>query len=81
MRGTNATRLQPIAILITFKLNQLSIHKMSFSQLFKILKGRFSDDFLWQRFGAVAENDLSKREVLDLGTDREPFVADRKLRL
>ena len=32
-------------------------------------------------FGAVAENDLSKREVLDLGTDREPFVADRKLRL
>ena len=31
-------------------------------------------------FGAVAENDLSKREVLDLGTDREPFVADRKLR-
>ena len=31
--------------------------------------------------GAVAENDLSKREVLDLGTDREPFVADRKLRL
>ena len=32
-------------------------------------------------FGAVAENDLSKREVLDLGTDREPFVADLKLRL
>ena len=31
-------------------------------------------------FGAVAENDLSKREVLDLGTDREPFVAYRKLR-
>ena len=30
-------------------------------------------------FGAVAENDLSKREVLDLGTDREPFVADRKI--
>ena len=30
---------------------------------------------------AVAENDLAKREVLDLGTDREPFVADRKLRL
>ena len=29
-------------------------------------------------FGAVAENDLSKREVLDLGTYREPFVADRK---
>ena len=32
-------------------------------------------------FCAVAENDVSKREVLDLGTDREPFVADRKLRL
>ena len=32
-------------------------------------------------FGGVAENDLSKREVLDLGTDRVPFVADRKLRL
>ena len=32
-------------------------------------------------FGAVAENDLSKREVLDLGTDRESFVADRNLRL
>ena len=31
-------------------------------------------------FGAVAENDLSKREVLDLSTDREPFVADRNLR-
>ena len=31
--------------------------------------------------GAVAENDLSKREVLDLGTDREPFVADRKLHI
>ena len=30
-------------------------------------------------FGAVAENDLSKREVLDHGTDREPFVADLKL--
>ena len=28
--------------------------------------------------GAVAENDLSKREVLDLGTAKEPFVADRK---
>ena len=28
-------------------------------------------------FGAVAENDLSKREVLDLCTDREPFVADQ----
>ena len=24
-------------------------------------------------FGAVADNDLSNREVLDLGTDREPF--------
>ena len=32
-------------------------------------------------FGAVAENDLSKRGVLDHGTGREPFVADRKLRL
>ena len=32
-------------------------------------------------FGAVAEHNLSKREVLDLGTYREPFVADRKLRL
>ena len=31
--------------------------------------------------GAVAENYMSKREVLYLGTDREPFVADRKLRL
>ena len=32
-------------------------------------------------FVAVAENDLSQREVLDLSTDREPFVAGRKLRL
>ena len=24
-------------------------------------------------FGAVVENDLSKREVLDLGTDSEPL--------
>ena len=31
-------------------------------------------------FHSFAENDLSKREVLDLGTDREPFVSDRKLR-
>ena len=38
----------------------------------------FGSEF--HRFGAVAENDLSKREVLDLGTDREQFVADRKLR-
>ena len=53
---------------------------MSFSQLFKILKGRcIGSEF--QSFGAVVENDLSKREVLDLGTDREPFVADRALRL
>ena len=35
----------------------------------------------FQSFGAVVENDLSKREVLDLGTDREPFAADCKLRL
>ena len=26
-------------------------------------------------FGAVAENVLSKREVLDLGTDREPYLS------
>ena len=39
----------------------------------------FCRDF--HNFGAVAEDDLSKREVLDLGTDRVPFVADRKLRL
>ena len=39
----------------------------------------FGSEF--HNFGAVAENDLSKREVLDLGTDREPFVADLKLRL
>ena len=32
-------------------------------------------------FGAVAENDLSKRKFLDLGTDRELFVVDHKLRL
>ena len=38
----------------------------------------FGSEF--HNFGAVAENDLSEREVLDLGTDREPFVADRKLR-
>ena len=38
-------------------------------------------DSEFQSFVAVAENDLSKREVLDLCTDREPFVADRKLRL
>ena len=35
----------------------------------------FGSEF--QSFGAVAENDLS----IDLGTDREPFVTDRKLRL
>ena len=35
----------------------------------------------FHNFGAVAENDLSKKEVLDLGNDREPFVADLKLRL
>ena len=29
---------------------------------------------------AVAENDLSKREALDLGTHREPFVADRQFK-
>ena len=29
----------------------------------------FGSEF--HNFGAVAENDLSKREVLDLGTDRE----------
>ena len=58
---------------------------MSFSELFKILKGNdavmisFGSEF--HSFGAVAENDLSKREVLDLGNFREPFVADRKLRL
>ena len=39
----------------------------------------FGNEF--HSFGAVAENHLSKREVLDFGTDREPFVADRKLRL
>ena len=42
----------------------------------------FGSEF--HNFGAVAENDLSKREVLALGTDREyrePFVADLKLRL
>ena len=39
----------------------------------------FGSEF--HNFGAVAENDLSKREVLDLGTDREPFVADLNLRL
>ena len=39
----------------------------------------FGSEF--HNFGAVAENDLSKREVLDLGTDREPFVTDLKLRL
>ena len=38
----------------------------------------FGSEF--HNFGAVAENDLSERAVLDLGTDREPFVADRKLR-
>ena len=32
-------------------------------------------------FGTVAENDLSKRVVLDIGTEREPFVTDLKLRL
>ena len=32
-------------------------------------------------FGAVAENDLSKREVLDLGTNRELLVTDLKLQL
>ena len=35
----------------------------------------------FHNFGAVAENDLSKREALDLGSDREPFIADLKLRL
>ena len=32
-------------------------------------------------FGAVAENDPSYRAVLDLGTDKEPHVTGRKLRL
>ena len=35
-----------------------------------------SFDSEFHSFSAVAENDLSKREVLDLCTDREPFVAD-----
>ena len=30
--------------------------------------------------GAFAENNLSKREILDLGTAKEPFVTDRKFR-
>ena len=38
-----------------------------------------SFDSEFHSFGAVAENDLSKREVLDLG--REPFVSTCKLRL
>ena len=38
----------------------------------------FGSEF--HNYGSVAENDLSKRENLDLGTDREPFVADLKLR-
>ena len=57
---------------------------MSFSRLFKLLMEdavmiSFGSEF--HSFGAVAENDLSKMEALDLGTDREPFVAGRKLRL
>ena len=40
-----------------------------------------SFDSEFHSFGTVAENYLSKRDVLDLGTDREPFVNERKLRL
>ena len=36
---------------------------------------------VFHSFGAVAEINLSKREILDLGTDREPCVADGILRL
>ena len=53
---------------------------MSFSKLFKFSREdvvMISVGSEFHSFGAVAENDLSKREVLDLGTDREPFVADR----
>ena len=35
----------------------------------------------FRNFGAEAENDTSKREVLDLGTDNELIVASLKLRL
>ena len=36
----------------------------------------FSLNSEFYRLCAVAENDMSKKEVLDLGTDRESFVAD-----
>ena len=35
----------------------------------------------YHNFGAVAENDLSKVDVLDLGTNKEPSLVDRRLRL
>ena len=35
----------------------------------------------FHNLGAVAENDLSKNDVLDLGTAKEPLDADRRLRL
>ena len=37
-----------------------------------------SFDSEFHNFGTEAENDPSKREVLDLGTDNVPFVADLK---
>ena len=35
----------------------------------------------FHKFGAVAEKDPSYRATFDLGTDEEPHVTDRKLRL
>ena len=35
----------------------------------------------FHNLGAVAEYDLSKNDVLDLGTAKEPLDADRRLRL
>ena len=35
----------------------------------------------FHNFGAVAEKDPSYRAIFDLGTDEEPHVPDRKLRL
>ena len=35
----------------------------------------------FHNLGAVAENDQSKNDVLDLGTAKEPLDADRRLRL
>ena len=52
--------------------------RLKFSRADKVIISLGSE---FHYFGVEEENDLSKREVLYLGTDNEPFVADLKLRL